>query len=542
MVTIQQVDRMLEQRNLSGLCHALRDNNMLTRRRAAQALGELGDPAAVRNLAYSLDKDRDTYVKQWAINSLAQIGNQAALDVLVNAAFSDQLHVSQWASQALSAVPSQEGQTAIKVRELIHRNDFGGLKSLGEQASSTLRVVLDSKQFATWPSGRRKEILTAAVNAGVQPSSRFRRDLAEMGVFVSGLHSVGDVLNGLRHRSHLVRVSAAIKLGIIKAAWTRPFIKNQFTREVNEAGNRQAAVAIAQALALLEDSSGIEHYRKLLTSAVVAQAADAARALAEIGTPKALYALFEFAIKSSQPLSPNNVSKPVEALESLGDKVVEILRPIVETKVPRARLLLAQLAVRTNHPDGLTLILDAANLPDKELSHQAIKTLAALNTPEAADVAVKLLGAVPRQWVIDAVGSMTNAGSISQIRWLIPSAVTIKGRLTNDDGSSYANNRVQIIQEHYDDQKGSWEWQSLTPRAETGVNGEFYLSVPTFAPHPVPRLKVTIPAVPPGQKQENYTADIVLIPGTELEIKAKVDRFVARLILETRQRESSSLV
>ena len=86
MTPSNEVDRLLAEGSVRGLCRALRHRNALVRRSAARALGDLGDPQGVACLARALS-DADEVVRRRAVESLQRIGDPAAIGALIAAAF-----------------------------------------------------------------------------------------------------------------------------------------------------------------------------------------------------------------------------------------------------------------------------------------------------------------------------------------------------------------------------------------------------------------------------------------------------------------------
>jgi len=528
---------MLAHGDIRGLSRALRDSNALIRRRAAQALGELKDPAGVPALAHALQRDKDQYVLRWSVESLKLIGDEAAVDALTWAAFEDRRGLSTLSMQALQAIPLPHAHVAAQLREAISRHDPAALDALGPEARQAFDIVLRSRQFETWASGKRKEVLVAAVRAGAKPPARYRRDLIEMGLFVSGVHTVGDLLFGLGHRSSLVRIAAADRLGGTGQRWTTFSLNNRFRRELAAGGDRKVAVAMARAMARLGDPRGFDYYRRLLVSPDIHAASDAARALAEIGTPEAIQALFWFVIKPPPPPAYHNTPQVLTALEGLGIAAFPALEGLRKDEDRKARLLLIQLLGRGGHPDVLPFLEDMGRDPDPEVQHAAVDALAELNTAEAASALNRLSDAVPPAWLARGLAAITRPAALNYLKALIPSTTILYGVVQEDNGKPLPGATVQVVHEHFFGENVGWDWMPISARAETDPAGEFAMAVGDFSGTSIPRIKVTTPVTNEYRQSASYLAEIFLTKGEDNRVRVKVDRFFARLVLLVRQRE-----
>lgn len=166
---------------MRGLCRALKDRDLLVRRRAAQALGELGQPEAVPHLAEIIRSGGDQYAIRWSLDALARIGTPEAIDTLIGVMFSLRTDTARIAERTLAAINSDRAEVAREVRDAILRNDFDALGAVREHQSRILEIVMRSEQYASWPSGKRKAIANAALKSGSQPSPQHTNELAEMG-------------------------------------------------------------------------------------------------------------------------------------------------------------------------------------------------------------------------------------------------------------------------------------------------------------------------------------------------------------------------
>ncbi|GEM_PF-946201 len=540
MNPVQRVEALLAQRNLRGLARALKDRNTLVRRRAAQALGELGDPAAVPLLERAIWKDGDQYVQQWAIEALRTIGGPTATDALTAILFGADRRLAALAGQALAYLNTPQAITALRLREALIRNDWAAISALGTEVHRPLSTLLRSDLYRGWPSAKRKEVLKLSVELGAIPLRHHRRDLAAMGLFISEVHTIGDLLAGLRHRNPAVRVAAADKLGASGRIWTARPLFRCFRREMRSGGDRSVAIATARAMSMLGDERAISSLMERLSHPDNRVTADAARTLVEIGTPKTLERLFWFV---ATPASPAHQSIPtvLAALEAGGPQVVTALRHLVEHEQPRVRRLMIELIARSRYPDGAALLAPLGKDPDPDVQRAALDALAELNTSAAADVLYGLRDTAPTHWIIRALTAMSTSRATLLLRSLDPSATTLRGTVLEDQ-RPLAGASVQAIQERFVERKAQWDWRAISRRAETDAAGAFALTLFVMEPGKPIRLKVTTPLQPDGAGGEVFTAEIALIHGRDHRVWANIDRFIKRMMVDMQVAEGETVL
>src|SRR5262249_54426534 len=164
-------------------------------------------------------------------DALRQIGEPEAIKVLTNNLFSTDRRLALLAGQALAASPYAEATAALKLRDAAARNDWRALEQVGPDGEHALSALLESALYLTWPSGKRNEILTLAIKLGATPPVRYGQKFASVEIFVSGVHTVGDLIKGLEHRTPTIRIAAAMKLGEAGHAWTARPLYQHFLRE-----------------------------------------------------------------------------------------------------------------------------------------------------------------------------------------------------------------------------------------------------------------------------------------------------------------------
>ncbi len=535
MTPTRKVERLLAQGNVRRLCRLLRRGDPLVRRRAAQALGELGHPEAVPCLAQALRRDADQYVQRWVIEALRKIGSPDAIDALVEAVFSRRVQVSRLAELALSVIPARQAVEVLKLKEALTRNDWEALGAIGPEAQRALAIILRSEQYAGWPSAKSQRVLRIAVEIGVTLPSRFRHELAEMGLYVSGVHTLGDLLRGLHHRNPQVKIAAAERLARTGRSrrWLLWLLYRSFRRETQASGDRRVAAAYGRALDQLDDPRAVEFCKERLYAAGGQPAAEAAYLLAEMGTASAIEALFWFAAEPPPPPSYRNVPLAMSALESAGPAAVQALRPLLQHESSNVRRLMIEVVARSAHPDRLSLLEELCRDKDPDVQRAALDALADADTAEAAERLYSLAGEAPQEWLVRALASMTHPAGPEYLRKLAPQVTTLSGIL-RDDARPVTNARVLVVQERFDEQGDRWEWQPASVRVHTDSAGAFALAVPGWTGEGRLRLKVVIPVPGSRMEQDTFLANLPLQAGLANRVEARIDRMFDCLVLTVR--------
>jgi hypothetical protein len=107
MLTISDVMKMKDRKDVDGLIRALQDQDIAVRAEAASSLGQLGDQKAVAPLISTLQNDSDPYVRSLAAKALGSLGNPRARDALMNCLANDSLEVSAAAGHALGQLEAE---------------------------------------------------------------------------------------------------------------------------------------------------------------------------------------------------------------------------------------------------------------------------------------------------------------------------------------------------------------------------------------------------------------------------------------------------
>lgn len=529
MTPTKKIEQMLAASNVKGLGRALGDRNVVISRRAAQALGELRDSSGIPALAKAVQKSTDEFVKQYSIEALRLIGDDAAVEALMGALFSMDRRAASLAQQALLSIGLADATAAVAVKEALTKNDWQALNAVGHAALRPLNALLNSDLYGSWPSGKRTEVLNYAVRIGATPPARYRRELAQAGIFVSGIHSIADLLMGLRNRNATIRMAAAETLGKARKGWTVRPLYRRFKKETGKGGDRGVAVAIARSMAQLGDLRAINDFQQQLVSSDGRLAAEAARALADIGLKETIEALFWFVASPPPPPAYRNVPVVLSALEAAGTSVVEHLRELITHEKATVRRLMIDIVSRSRHQDSAALFSEMARDRDKDVRRAALDALAHLNTQEAADALFGLADLIERDWVMRALAVITHAAGPKRLRELAPETTVVYGVLT-DNHTPVAKARIQFMQEQLSEKTTEHVWYPISAKAETDASGAFTMAVFGFESERILQMRVTM--IGKTNTVMAHTADLSLSRGHVHQLKANLDRFFSRLMVE----------
>jgi hypothetical protein len=284
-------------------------------------------------------------------------------------------------------------------------------------------------------------------------------------------------------------------------------------------------------MSALGDERAARFFTERLTHPDSRIAAEAARTLVEIGTSRILESLFWFVASPPLPSAHLAVPTVLAALEGGGPAVVDSLQPLLAHDHPKARRLMIELIVRCRHPQGAALLQSLGEDTDPDIQHAALDGLAELNTTEAADTLYALLDKAPRRWIVRALAAMSIPRAVELLRSLDADATTLRGTLL-DDRKPLHRASVQVVQEHLFEAEARWGWRAISGRAETDSEGIFALTLFMMEPGQSIRLKVTTPFQADGSGGESFTADLALSGGRDHAVRANIDRFFERLIVE----------
>lgn len=530
MSGVKRVERLLANRNVRGLCRALRHRDSLVRRRAAQALGVLGNPAAVPFLLRALYEDPDQYVQRWAIESLQQIGDEAAVAALVEIAFSMRTQLASLAVHALTAANSLRAAAALGIRDAIARGDFEALAAVDDNARASFAAVLRSEQFAAWPASKRRRLLAVAAQTDVNLPASKSAELARMGLYVSGVHTIGDLLAGLNSRSPDVRIAAAAKLASSGQRWSAFLLYRRFRRETRADGDAAVAAALARELERLGDSRPVQYYVAQLTADDTHIAAEAAERLAAIGTQQALETLFLFAAEAGPGQAERRIPLALTAIAGAGPAAADILRSNLTNESPAVRRLMVDVIASSRHLDTITLLANLCRDGVQEVQRAALAALAALNSAEAATALYGLVGDVPDELLARTLAAITHPLGPEYLRRVQPGATTLAGVLLDGDRQPVPAAYVQVMREYDADEETILRPASV--RTRTDADGSFALSLLDMAAESSLQIKVVLPAEGRDRNSRTLSAGLPLVNGQANVARARIDRIFSRLVVE----------
>lgn len=531
-MSIKRVERAQERGNTRALCRLLRHRNARIRREAAQALGKLGDAAAVPCLLRASERDADQYVRRWSIQSLQAIDAPEAVDALIVTMFSTRVQDARMAAQSLRQLGNPHAEAALSLHDIVNQHDWDALKQLDDLQKRALAAVLRSEQYASWPSARRRRLLENAVELEITPPAEVSGELADMGLYVSEVHTIVDLLRGLFHRSPDVRIRAAGRLADSESEWAVRLLYIRFGRELRKGGDRRVAAALARAMDRLGDPRAVDGLRESLQASGGQQAQEAAYLLADIGTPHAVEALFDYAVNPPPPPAYRNVPLALSALQGAGEVAVETLAGRVEDESPETRRLMVDVVGRVKHPDRLDTLSRLARDDDPDVSHAALDAMARDNSAEAAAALAALHGDVPDDELARALAAITHPSGGEHLQRLSASATRLYGTALNDGKRPLVGTQVQILEERpaaASDE--TWQWRAISPRTETGPEGEFYLAFTGWGGETRLQLKLVIPAPEPTLTAEAFTSALLIEPDAAYQVRANIDRFFDRLVV-----------
>jgi HEAT repeat protein len=230
------------------LAKALSDKDRFARRKAAQALGEIGDRRAVEPLIRALN-DSDEIARRWAARALGEIGDRRAVEPLIEALSDSDGGVRRWAVLALAEIKEriEERETieplieTLKTKDIhIRRRAAQALAKVGEPAIEFLIKALSGgdelvRRRAAWALGELR------VRRAIEP-----------------------LIEALKDRSKYVRIAAAAALSkmggeqVVEAlieilSDSNYDVRREAARALGEIGDRRAVEPLIEALS---DSNG----------------------------------------------------------------------------------------------------------------------------------------------------------------------------------------------------------------------------------------------------------------------------------------------
>ncbi len=530
-MSLRAVEKYTNKRNIRGLCRLLSHKDATVRRKAVMALGQLGEADGVPCLKKSL-MDADGIVLQYTINALWAIGTVEAIEVLTLTLFSSDRKRSSFAHHALANSHTQLSKAVCRVYDIIHSSDWQALETLTDESEKqALRLVLRSDKYVTWPSAKRKELLRRVLGLGIRPEHQ-SRELAGMGLFVGGIHSIFDVLRGIYSQKDDVRIGAATRLADTNQRWARNILFRRFQREARRHNNREVTLAFADALLRLGDTGPITYYDRRLGAKTHKVAKHAAQMLSDIGSPKAIRAMARFVLEETSGDSGSNVPMVLDELEKHGHTAVEELTSAIEHPSRLVRLLFADLLGRSIHPQSIEILVRLAQDDDRQIQQSALDALAAQNSQAAADALLALYETSEKRLIARALASMTVEPAIQYLKQLVPQTTTVQGQVLGESLEPLAGAVVQVVEQRQEEGQMAPSWHVLSARGKTDSEGTFYLSVLL---NPGDELDIHLKVTAPDTGA--FTGEIPLTPGEAHQFRVRLDLFFKQLYVRRLQAE-----
>ncbi|SDW69166.1 HEAT repeat domain-containing protein [Nitrosomonas oligotropha] len=212
---------------VNALIHSLKDENSAVRSRAASALGEIGDKAAVDSLIHSL-KDEDSIARWTAAEALGEIGDRAAVDPLIHSLKDENSAVRWTAAEALEIIGDKAAVDPL-IHSLKDENSIvrwtaaRALEKIGDKAAVDPLLHAfkdensDARQTATKALGEigDKAAVDPLIHALKDEDSVVRWTAAKALERIGDKAAVEPLIHALKDENSVVRWAAAKALGKI---------------------------------------------------------------------------------------------------------------------------------------------------------------------------------------------------------------------------------------------------------------------------------------------------------------------------------------
>ncbi|NDJ52021.1 MAG: hypothetical protein GYB68_02920, partial [Chloroflexi bacterium] len=271
------------------------------------------------------------------------------------------------------------------------------------------------------------------------------------------------------------------------------------------------------------------HYVNQMYADDSRSAAEAARALAAIGTPTAVNALFQFAANPPPPPAYRNAPAALTALENLGESGIEILLPQLDSDEPTVRRMMVEVIQRSAHPDKLTLLGRLARDSDESIQRAALEAIGSNNEAEAAALLASLVEYAPVDWVKRSLTLITQPQALDHLREISRSVTTLRGFLQVKPGEPLIGAAIQVMIERKGPDASQIRWGANSPRTLTNDEGGFALALFKHDPSDSLALKVIISSG--DDDPETFHDAIRLEPGQDHQLRVTADRFLRRLLI-----------
>ncbi|GET40636.1 HEAT repeat domain-containing protein [Microseira wollei] len=369
-----------------ALIAALKDKDSFSRTNAAEALGNIGNPQAVDALIAALNYE-DWFVRIKAGEALGKIGNPQAVDVLMSALNHEDMSVSMNAAEALGKIDNLQAVDALMLAlndedQDVRRKAAEVLGKIGNsQAVDALMVALNDED---------QDVRTNAAEAlgkigHPQAVDALIADLKDQHKWVrwkapEALGKIGNpqavpaLIAALNHEDGYMRWKAAEALGKIGNPQAVPaliaalnhedvFVRRYAAEALGKIGNPQAVPALIAAL---------KHEYWYVKEYV-------AEALGKIGNPQAVDALIA-ALKHEDESVRRNA---VEALGKIGNpQAVPVLIAALKDEDSSVRTNAAEALGNIGNPQAVDALIAALNDEYELVRWKAAKALGKIDSSE----------------------------------------------------------------------------------------------------------------------------------------------------------------
>ncbi|MDY6836292.1 MAG: HEAT repeat domain-containing protein [Chloroflexota bacterium] len=219
------------------LVKSLGDEDSRVRKDAADALGEIGQ-SAVQPLVHTLNTASDQKVRWHALEALRNISDVGVIDVLIQALRDENLVARERAAEALERLGWEPIEQADKAPFLIVRGQWEDLANMGEEAlDPTIQSLADRdpsiRWGAAWTLGeigdsRAIPFLIAALD---NKDNYVRRHVIESLGRIGGAEAAPPLINALEDDDVWVRRDAVNALANVGRPAVEPLIENLMKAE-----------------------------------------------------------------------------------------------------------------------------------------------------------------------------------------------------------------------------------------------------------------------------------------------------------------------
>jgi len=224
-VVEENIDRILNGKDIDGLLTLLQDENMMVREKAVTIIGDTGNPRVVRPLIELLRNDREWRVQKAAAEALEKFGDKRAIEPLIDALKDKDKLVRQAAQEALAHEP----RAVDPLIQLLEDKD----RSVRWQVVSLLEGLGDKKAVEPLIKMIRDPDQNVRKTA-VRALGRLKDDRAE-----------APLIEALKDKNEQVREVAASALGRFKSSKIiEPLMGRLGTDEIQEEVRNAAKAAL----------------------------------------------------------------------------------------------------------------------------------------------------------------------------------------------------------------------------------------------------------------------------------------------------------